>query len=70
MVRVTCLSPTKSYSYCPSALAHLVNLILQYSNSDSSTRSNHRANIQSNKKIQLRTIQQNKRKALKEYTKG
>ena len=27
MVRVTCLSPTKSYSYCPLALAHLENLI-------------------------------------------
>ena len=27
MVRVTCLSPTKSYSYCFSAIAHLKNLI-------------------------------------------
>ena len=50
MVRVTCLSPTKSYSYYSSAFAHLKNLILQSSNSDSSTRSNHRANIQSKQK--------------------
>ena len=27
MVRVTCLSPTKSYSYCSSDFAHLKNLI-------------------------------------------
>ena len=27
MVRVTCLSPTKSYSYCSSAFAHLEFLI-------------------------------------------
>ena len=29
MVRVTYLSPTKSYSYCCSALAHLKNLIFK-----------------------------------------
>ena len=34
MVRVTCLSPTKSYSYCSSAFAHLELLILQSLNSD------------------------------------
>ena len=27
MVRVTCLSPTKSYSYCSSTIAHLELLI-------------------------------------------
>ena len=27
MVRVTCLSPTKNYSYCSSTLAHLELLI-------------------------------------------
>ena len=27
MVRVTCLSPTKNYSYCSSAFAHLELLI-------------------------------------------
>ena len=58
MVRVTCLSPTKSYSYCSSTLAHLKILILQFSNSDPSTRSNHRANIQSNKQKPLRTVHQ------------
>ena len=60
MVRVTCLSPTKSYSYCSSALAHLEILILQSSNSDPSIRSNHRATIQSKQQVQLRTIHQNK----------
>ena len=70
MVRVTCLSPTKSYSYCPLALAHLENLILQSSNSDPSTRSNHGQTYKANNKIHLRTIHQNKRKALKEHTKG
>ena len=50
MVRVNCLSPTKSYSYCSSLLfrfCSLGTLDLQSSNSDSSTRNNHRANIQS-----------------------
>ena len=47
MVRITCLSPTKSYFYCSSTFAHLENLILQSSNNDPSTRNNHRANIQS-----------------------
>ena len=49
MVRVTCLSPMKSYSYCSSLLfssCSLVKLDLQSSNNDPSTRSNHRANIQ------------------------
>ena len=50
MVRVTCLSPTKSYSYCSSAIAHLEILILQTSNIDTSTRSNQRATIQNNQK--------------------
>ena len=69
MVRVTCLSPTKSYSYCSSAFAHLENLILQSSNSDPSTRSNHGQTYKANNKIQLRTLHHNKRKALKERTK-
>ena len=47
MVSVTCLSTTKSYSYCSSAFAHLELLILQSSNNDPSTQNNHRANIQS-----------------------
>ena len=47
MVRVTCLSPTKSYSYCSSAFAHLELLILQSLNGGPSTRNNHGQNIQS-----------------------
>ena len=49
MVRVTCLSSTKSYSYCSSLLfssCSLVKLDLQSSNNDPSTLNNHRANIQ------------------------
>ena len=70
MVRVTCLSPTKSYSYCSSAFAHLEILILQTSNNDPSTRNNQRATIQSKQQVQLRTIHQYKTKALKERTKN
>ena len=69
MVRVTCLSPTKSYSYCSSAFAHL-ELDLQTLNNNPSTRGNQRATIQNKQKVQLKTIHQNKRKALKERTKG
>ena len=50
MVRVTYLSPTKNYSYCSSAFAHLEFLILQSSNDDPSTRNNQRATIQSKQK--------------------
>jgi len=69
MVRVTCLYPTKSYSYCSSAFAHLETLDLQSSNNNSSTWSKHRATIQSKQKVQLKTIHQNKRKALKNVLK-
>ena len=48
MVRVTCLSPTKSYSYLLLfSFCSLGTLDLQSSNSDPSTRGNQRANIQS-----------------------
>ena len=47
MVRVTCLSPTKSYSYCSLALACMEKFDLQSSNNNSSTRNNLRANKQS-----------------------
>ena len=53
MVRVTCLSLTKSYSYSSSLLfsfCSLAILDLQSSNGDPSTRNNHRANIQSKQK--------------------
>ena len=69
MVRVTCLSPTKSYSYCSSAFAHLELLIFKSSNGDPSTRNNQRATIQSKQQVQLRTIHQYKEKAQKERTK-
>ena len=49
MVRVTCISLTKSYSYCSSAFAHL-ELDLQTSNNNPSTRGNQRATIQSKQK--------------------
>ena len=68
MVRVTWLSPTKSYSYCSSLLFSFCSLAILDSssfNNDPPTRSNHRANIQSKQQVQLRTIHQNKRKALK-----
>ena len=65
MVRVTCLSPTKSYSYCSSAFAHLELLIFKSSNGDPSTRNNQRATIQSKQQLQLRTIHQNEKKGLK-----
>jgi len=70
MVRVTCLSPTKSYSYCSSAFAHLELLILQSSNNDPSTRNNHRANIQSKQQDTSKNNTPKQRKALKECTKG
>ena len=66
MVRVTCLSPTKSYSYCSSAFAHLELLIFNLQTAIFLLG----ANIQSKQEIHLRTIHQNKRKALKERTKG
>ena len=72
MVRVTCLSPTKSYSYFSSLLfsfCSLAILDLQFSNSDSSTRNNLRANIQSKQKDATKNITPNKIKALKECTK-
>ena len=69
MVRVTCLSPTKSYSYCSSALAHLEFLIFQTSNNDPSTWSNQQATIQSKQKDTTKNITPNKIKALKERTK-
>ena len=70
MVRVTCLSPTKSYSYCSSAFAHLEFLILQSSNDDPSTRGDQRATIQNNQKDTSKNNTPKQRKALKERAKG
>ena len=69
MVRVTCLYPTKSYSYCSSAFAHLENLIFNLRTAilllEAITGHLYKAN-----KEDLRIIHKNKRKALKERTKG
>ena len=70
MVRVTCLSPTKSYSYCSSAFAHLELLIFNLQTAILLLGTIFRQTYKTNKKIHLRTIHQNKRKALKEHTKG
>ena len=69
MVRVTCLSPIKSYSYCSSAFAHMENLIFKPRTAILLLRAIIGQTYKANKKIHLRTIHQNKRKALKERTK-
>ena len=69
MVSVTCLSPTKSYSYCSSAF-HLENLIFNLRTAILLLEAIIGQTYKANNKIQLRTIHQNKRKALKEHTKG
>ena len=68
MIRITCLSPMKSYSYCSSAFAHL-ELDLQTSNNNPSTRGNQRATIQSKQKNTSKNNTPKQRKALKERIK-
>ena len=70
MVRVTCLSPTKKILLLLLSFCSLANLDLQSSNSDPSTRSNHRANIQSKQEDTSKNNTPKQRKALKESTKG
>ena len=70
MVRVTCLSPTKIYSYCSSAFAHLELLICNLQTAILLLGTIIGQTYKANRKIHLRTIHQNKRKALKEHTKG
>ena len=70
MVRVTCLSPTKSYSYCFSAFAHLELLIFNLRTTILLLEAIIGQTYKANNKIQLRTIHQNKRTALKEHNKG
>ena len=70
MVRVTCLSPTKSYSHCSSAFAHLELLIFNLQTAILILGAINEQPYKANRKIHLRTIHQNKRKALKEHTKG
>ena len=65
MVSVTCLSPTRSYSYCSSALAHLENLIFNLRTAILLLGACIGQTYKANKKIQLRTIHQNRRKTLK-----
>ena len=69
MVRVICLSPTKSYSYCSSAFAHLENLIFNLRTAILLLRAIMEQTYKQNK-IHIRTIHQNKIKALKEHTNG
>ena len=70
MVRVTCLSQTKSYSYCSSAFAHLDFLIFNLRTAILLLGAIIEQTYKANNKIHLRTIHQNKRKALKGHTKG
>ena len=70
MIRVTCLSLTKSYSYCSSIFAHLKLLIFNLQTAILLLGANIGQPYKANNKIQLRTIHQNKRKVLKERTKG
>ena len=70
MVRVTCLSPIKSYSYCSSAIAHLELLIFNLQTAILLLEAIIGQTYKANKKIHLRTKHQNKRKTLKESTKG
>ena len=65
MVRITCLSPTKSYSYCSSAFAHLQFLIFNLGTTILLLGTIFGQTYKANKKIQLRTIYQNRRKTLK-----
>ena len=60
MVRVTCLSPTKSYSYCSSAFAHLEFLIFKLRTMILLLGTIFGQTYKENKKIHLRTIHQNK----------
>ena len=70
MVRVTYLSPTKSYSYCSSTFAHLELLIFNLQTAILLLGANIGQTYKANNKIHLRIIHQNKRKTLKERTKG
>ena len=70
MVRVTFLSPMKSYSYCSSTFAYLELLIFNLRTAILLLGAINEQPYKANKKIQLRTLHHNKRKALKERTKG
>ena len=67
IVRVTCLSPTKNYSYCSSAFTHLELLIFDLQTAILPLGTINEQPYKTNKNIHLRTIHQNKRKSLKEH---
>ena len=69
MVRVTCLSPTKSYSYCSSAFAHMEFLIFNLRTTILLLGTIIRQTYKANKKIHLITIYQNKKRLLKSILK-
>jgi len=62
MVRVTCLSPTKNYSYCSSAFSHLELLIFNLLTAILLLGAIIEQTYKENKKIQLRIIHQTKEK--------
>ena len=62
MVRVTCLSPTKSYSYCSSAFSHLELLIFNLLTAILLLGAIIEQTYKANNKIHLRTIHQTKEK--------
>ena len=70
MVRVTCLSPTESYSYRSSAFAHIKFLIFKLRTVILLLEAIIGQTYKTNNKIHLRTIHHNKRKTLKGHTKG
>ena len=65
MVRVTCLSPTKSYSYCSSVFAHLKLLIFNLRMAIHLLEAINEQTYKANKKIQLRIIHQKQKKGFK-----
>ena len=60
MVRVTCLSPMKSYSYCSSTFAHLELLIFNLQTAILLLGTIIEQTYKANNKIHLRTVHQNK----------
>ena len=60
MVRITCLSLTKSYSYCSSGFAHLELLIFNLQTAILKLGAINEQPYKANNKIHLRTIHQNK----------
>ena len=70
MVRVTCLSPMKSYSFCSFAIAHLELLIFNLQTTILLLGATNEQPYKKKQQEQLRTIHQNKREVLKECAKA